>query len=1153
MVSKKATIICINPNLSEKIISRLEKLEYEDMIVFPSWEEFANSYHIKEKSLILFDLSDSNVSQVQEIIKILNHDLIQNTIFIVSVDMKAILLDKGLINNENYLLNDFTSRELELVIEIITRRQKNNKTSNSNKNTRKLSLSRQEIAELIDNELLYRTLFELSPNGILIGNSKGEILSVNPYVCDLFGYTKEEFLQMRFHDLTEDPTKSIVDNNIQRILAGEFLHNEVCNKRKDGSKIYVDIREKRINLPDGEFGILVVSSDITGRKRIENELLESEEKYRILVEKANDGIIFIQNGKLVFGNSKIMDIVGQSPSSFYGKSFSSFLHPSETNRIMDFYYKRLQGISIPSTYESILLDKNGKSIPVELNSNIVLYQGEPTTMVFIRDISERKKTEIALKESEDKYRTLSEQIPLGLYRTTNEGKFLYANPALAKILGYTSVAELLAVNVNDLFFDLTKRNNQIKRLIREKEYFSDESQLIRKDGKVIWVRENSQTKFNEKGEVEYFYGVIENITEQKEIDEALQKSEANLRAMLNAIPDILFKFNKKGVFLDAYSFNQEDLVLAPEEILGKSISDFFPLEFTNIALMQIEQCIVSGKLHTFEFSIPIKGEIRFYETRLAPINSEVVLSLLRDITARKKAEEKVELLVKAINNVHECISITDLDDRIIYLNPAFLSTYGYAEEELIGKPIAFVRDPDTPESLLNEIYNQSLKGGWNGELINIKRDGSRFPIFVSTSVLTNEKGEPVNFIGVSNDISQRKKAEQELIQAKEKAEESDRLKTAFLANMSHEIRSPMNAVLGFVQLLKEEEVLSENGNQYISLIIKSGTHLISVIEDIIDISKIQANQLRLSQSEFDLNNLLSDLFISFNSILKNQPESRVVLNPPLLHNPSPFIINSDEVRIRQIMTNLLSNAMKFTSKGYIKFGYNILTENNKQYLQFFVQDTGIGMSHEKHQLIFERFRQADDSFTRIYGGSGLGLAISKGLVDLLGGKIWVESEENKGATFFVSLPLDSFLTTSYNLYTNQENILYKKWEVDWSTKTILIVEDMIEIQFFLQRVLDKTKVKILLASNIKEAKELYHTRKDIDLIILDIRLPDGDGYDLAREFKLARPHIPIIIETAYAMEGEQQKSFDAGCDDFITKPINANLLLTKIGHFFKMD
>ncbi len=843
-------------------------------------------------------------------------------------------------------------------------------------------------------------------------------------------------------------------------------------------------------------------------------------------------------------------MIGVTHNEFTGKPIDRFLPPEESPKILDRYRRRLAGENVPSIYETIIQSADGKLVPVEFNVNMATYRGKITTMVFIRDISERKKAEIILRESEDKFRTLAEQIPVGIYRTTEDGQLLYANPALATILGYNSVDELMTTNVRNFYISPLEREKIIESLKLSGNSKINEYQLLRKDGKAIWVRDDWNTHLNAEGKLDYFYGVIENINEQKVANEALIESESNLRAMLNAIPDLLFKFNNQGVYLDIKSSNQNDLIDSKDELVGKSIYDFFPLDFCNRIVFYINKCLATGQLQTLEYTLILNGELNFFEARIVPAGTKEVLTLARNITDRKKSEEKITMLAQTIMNVMECISITDLNNNFIYVNPAFLKTYGFTEDEIIGKPVSIIRHHSVTKVLSDEIFNKTLDSGWAGELMNVRKDGSEFPISLSTAIIRGEKGEAIGFVGVATDITDRKKAEAELLASKLKAEESDRLKTAFLANMSHEIRSPMNAILGFVRLLKEEESLGENGKQYVDLITNSGITLMGVIEDIIDISKIHANQLKLSPREFDLNNLLSELFILFSSQLKIKEIVKTRIHPPILSNPSPFIINSDDLRIKQILTNLISNAIKFTPEGFVKFGYTVVIDDLNPRIQFFVEDTGIGLTPEMHQMIFERFRQADDSYSRMYGGSGLGLAISKGLVDLLGGSIWVESEIKKGSTFYFTLPLKSCLSeTKGNVRIKEFNMDSSSPE-DWSDKKILVVEDMVDIQFFLKKVFERTRVELFIASSIKEAREHIERNQDINLVLLDIRLPDGDGYDLAREIKSQRPDLPIIAQTAYAMQGEKEKSKLYGCDDYIAKPIDIDLLISLIKKYF---
>ncbi|HCT29817.1 MAG TPA: hypothetical protein DIW31_03565 [Bacteroidales bacterium] len=1214
----------------------------------------------KQPDLIIAEVEFcSDIDFIQRKGELLSHFSSSPIIFLLDKVFANDLTQKGLLKKTGYITPDYSLRELELCIDTLPSHSKELKTPNI----------------WVDQANL-TTIFNILPNGILICDKDGNIQSVNDAFTEILGYSREELCSMNIRGFTLTETHVLIEQNIRKILNGETIHTEVINICKDGSFKNLELVEKRITLSNGETGVLSIATDVTYWKEINNSLKESEEKYRILVEKSNDGIIFSQGEILVYANPKINEMIGYSHDEIIGQPFHFFLHPDERERIIEKYQRRKLGDNAPEIYETLLQKKNGESLSVEFNVNMATYKGKPATMVFIRDItqrkvsekflkeseesyrsvfdnaseaiyiqdangvfldvnkaasnlygypkseiigytpeklsapgrndmtdavrrlkeafegksqifefwgltkagrefpkevvlnkgkyfgkdvvfamardiSERKNAEAILMESEEKYRTLAEQIPVGIYRTSESGTFYYANPALAQILGFEKVDDLLTHNVNEFFANSQERLEVLKLYKKSNDYVQSEFAMIRIDGKQIWIRDNGKANYDSKGNITFFDGVVENITLQREANEALKKSEANLRATLNAIPDLMFRFNREGVYLDLHSYNKNDLVIDSSRILGNSIKDFFTEEFSNTIIVNINKCIDTGSLQTFEYEVPLKGEVNHFEARMIPVGANEVLVFSRNITDKKRAEEKINMLAQTIINIVESVSITDIGNRIIYVNPAFLEMYGYTEEEIIGQNISIIRPKSLPQELPDEIFNTTIGGGWQGELLNVRKNGQEFPISLSTAIVKDNKGTPIAFVGVASDITERKIAEQELVMAKEKAEESDRLKTAFLANMSHEIRSPMNAILGFIRIIKDEEKLTENGKQYIELISNSGAQLVSVIEDILDTSKIQANQLRLNIHEFELNNLLTNLYTIYSTQVREKHKMSTIMLPPVLSHPSPFMVFSDDMRIRQILTNLISNAIKFTSKGLIEFGYSLFVDDDNPLIQFYVKDTGIGLSPDALNLIFERFRQADDSYTRMYGGSGLGLAISKGLTELLGGRIWVESVVGKGSTFYFTIPIKAPIDKNQTdldeeLTSNQIKFIDG---LNWSDKTLFIVEDLPDIRFLLQRILAKTGAKIVFAASLKEAREVFKRIKNIDLILLDIRLPDGDGYELSAEFKAKRPKVPIIAQTAYAMQGEREKSIEFGCDDFITKPLNHDLLFMKINAF----
>lgn len=378
-----------------------------------------------------------------------------------------------------------------------------------------------------------------------------------------------------------------------------------------------------------------------------------------------------------------------------------------------------------------------------------------------------------------------------------------------------------------------------------------------------------------------------------------------------------------------------------------------------------------------------------------------------------------------------------------------------------------------------------------------------------------------------------------LREAKIRAEESDKLKTTFLENMSHEIRTPMNGIVGFAELLKDDDLQAEQKTEYISYINNSCNVLTKIIDDIIDISKIEAGQLQIVKKTFSLTSLLNELHKQFSDEKHKYKKSNIeiIFKPS---NNNNIIVDTDQLRLSQIFFNLLSNALKFTNKGFIEFGYQV-SENNA--ITFYVKDTGIGIPEEKQKIIFQRFRQVDESQHRNYSGAGLGLAICKNLVELLGGKIWFESIVKEGTTFFFEIP-DIIKDLKGPVHFQAPKIDIP----NWNNKKILVVEDD-NINFILMKeILSKTNAEIIRAVNGKNAIEISASEK-LDLILMDILLPDISGFDAFIEIRKTNPEIPVVAQTAQAMVEEKRKIEKAGFSAYISKPIKTGVLFKTINNF----
>ncbi len=417
------------------------------------------------------------------------------------------------------------------------------------------------------------------------------------------------------------------------------------------------------------------------------------------------------------------------------------------------------------------------------------------------------------------------------------------------------------------------------------------------------------------------------------------------------------------------------------------------------------------------------------------------------------------------------------------------------------------------------------------ETKGLKKNGQVFDMDVHATSF-EFKGEK-HMLVILRDISQEKKMRADLIVAKEHAEEADRIKSAFLANMSHEIRTPMNAILGFSELLESHELTEEDRKKFRTIIRDRSQDLLKIISDILDISVIEAGQLKLHDSTANLRSFINQVALFYHSGI-TQKATDVELR---IHMDIPgdlLLIKTDFERLRQVLTNLINNAYKFTTKGSVNL--NCSLQDDKM-LMFSVEDTGCGISKEKLKVIFERFRQAEDSYlSRKSGGTGLGLSISKGLINLLGGDLWVESTLGKGSKFYFTLPFKPAKTQTKRAQKPRPKVF------DWSDKTILVVEDDDTNTFYFKEILAKIKAKVIYAADGRMAKSLMKKHRNIDLVLLDIRLPDINGFDLCRHIKKEDPELIVIAQTAFAGEADKKKSLAAGCDDFLAKPIKKELL-----------
>lgn len=530
-------------------------------------------------------------------------------------------------------------------------------------------------------------------------------------------------------------------------------------------------------------------------------------------------------------------------------------------------------------------------------------------------------------------------------------------------------------------------------------------------------------------------------------------------------------------------------------------------------------------------------------------------------SAKEKAEENEQRLVTFINSIPDIICYKDGKGNWLLANEADLNLFCLQGVDYFGK-----NDLQLSEYTA-EIYKESFatcmetdEKAWKNKTVSkgieiiptVSGERKVFDVYKVPVFYSN--GERKGLAVIGRDISKLYETQEYLIAAKEKAEESDRLKSAFLANMSHEIRTPMNGILGFADLLKQPDLTGEQQRKYLNIIEKSGKRMLNIINDIVDISKIEAGLMKVVIVESNINNIIEDIYTFF----KPETEAKKIqlsFNTPLPAKEA--FTKTDSEKVYAILTNLVKNAIKYTQEGSIEFGYTLKTktlpdsseqrdtlyesESAMTELEFFVKDTGIGIAKERQDAVFERFIQADIADKMAYQGAGLGLAISKAYVEMLGGKIWVESDPDgktgeKGSVFYFTLPFNIVLekkTVDQPLDSSADNGSIGKLK-------ILIAEDDEASELFLSILTKDYCRDVLKARSGTETIDLCRKNPDIDLILMDIQMPEIGGYEATHQIREFNKEVVIIAQTAYGLCGDREKSIESGCNDYIAKPVNKN-------------
>jgi PAS domain S-box-containing protein len=908
--------------------------------------------------------------------------------------------------------------------------------------------------------------------------------------------------------------------------------------------------------------------DVTQNKLSELEIKVLKELNESVIQNMNEGIFMEdENGIIVMVNPSFCKMVGKDREKLIGKSALSIIPIKLQNKVK---FAKSNLISYRDHAFEIEFNNKAGSKITAIHSFVPIYHDNKIKNIVsvFTDISNRKTMEQDLisakekiEESEEKFRAIFETASDGiLLSDAITNKFIFANPQMCNLTGY-NYKELLSIGIKELypFNNLEEALARFQKQLKNEISVVEDIPILKKNGDLVYCDINSSVM--EVSGKKFLLGFFRDVTKRKIADQELLKSkikieesEKKFRELYEKSGDAILIINN-GLFVDCnqatvdmlkYKSKEEFLqvhpsVLSPEiQSDGKSSKEKAE-EMMNSAL--------NKGTHRFEWDHKKSdGEVFPVEVLLTAISNEsdnkVIHTVWRDITERKNAEEA---LIKSENHLRNILELSNLamaiisfDGTIEFINKQAVKTFGYLHEEIPNMDswwnLAY------PEEKYRKQTIEQFMGLVNKAIVENCEIERReyYPTckdgIIKTMIIFGVVVENKIFV-MFDDISERKEAELELIKTKEKAEESDMLKSAFLSNMSHELRTPINGIIGFSNLLLKPDNTLEKKEKYVSQINASTSMLLRLIEDIIDIAKIESGSLTIEKAPCRPFDILKELFTLYQQELKarNKENIQLVFNK---YSDSNFTIVTDPFRLRQVLLNLLSNAVKFTSQGKIEYGFSL--ENNE--LLFYVKDTGIGIKQENIKLIFERFAQLELSLSRKFGGTGLGLTISKNIVEHLGGKIWVESDLEKGSSFFFNIPAEIIPATENVL----ENVIFNPNQYQWGKFTVLVAEDDDLNFMFIEEMLSETKIKLIRAKNGLEAIDAVKNNSEIELVLMDIQMPFMDGYQSTREILLIKPHLPIIAQTAFALASEKELSFKAGCIDYISKPLDMEELLIKI-------
>lgn len=946
---------------------------------------------------------------------------------------------------------------------------------------------------------------------VLIIDEKGKILDSNSFANEELDIFQDGKSDVNFYELICKKAR-----NCDKCPAKHGI-NKIC-KLGVNEKLY-HIEALKLNLRKKAATLLKIKPiTITFDQSSINTDINEGSSIGMLVTESDGTINYVDEQFLKISCIKDKDIVGQNIANLFPEEQRIF--SQNLNKSISSIENQLIQIRCKES-ESNLLQASILTLSGETNRYFWFFYSV-TAMDLFRES----------KHTENISNTLLDSSSMGVLLFNNQ-KIFYANRYISEITGFSST-DLTEKLFEDIFLNREEYNSFLLDI--ELKSKSDPNHTY----KAIWQKKDRSLiqvslKIASRNQME-LRDIVVVVTDFSNYSEEKLPGQTPFADSKNEYEELFMKmtsgfalceaiFEDKNIPVDfkyiAVNPRYAQLLdLDSNGIIGKTFREVLP-DLEEEWFEKYSLIVSEGQPGLFVNFIEKKR--KYYETLVYSHEKNKLAILINDVTRRIKSQNELENIV---NLSIDLICIADIEGNLIKTNPSFKNILGFSEADLSNRKIQefiFVSKSDSEtETLLLDINDEDTVANYQSNYVDSKGK----EIWLSWTLQTLSKEKTIFAIG--RDITKIKEAEMEFISAKEKAEEGDRLKSAFLANMSHEVRTPMNAIIGFSTLLDNDLLESTKRSKYIQIIKGRCNDLLRIIDDILDISRIEAGQLDIFPEPFYVHEFFNEVMEIYYYRLESLEKTHLTINiMPLAEN---FQVYNDRQRLLQVINNLLDNAIKFTKEGAITIGCE---KYNDSKLMFYVKDTGIGIPEDKFDIIFHRFRQAEENLSRKFGGNGLGLAISKPLVKLMGGELWLESKVDIGSKFYFTI----------------DRIKEKKQKEQTSNfvnKNILLVEDDRHSVGYFRIVLEQFGATITHARTGYDAIHIIDQGVKFDIILMDIQLSDMSGLEVTTYIRKNDRTTPIIAQTAYAQETDRQTCLNAGCTDYITKPIDDEDLIAII-------